>query len=121
MTFGTSLRIAAALGVSISIVGCGRAQKTVQVKVTPPAPPAVVAPAPAPVPVKDPVEDLIAESQRHFVAGERELALGHLEQARMSFDLAVDVLLKSAYGARSEPRIRRQFDRLIERISAHEI
>jgi membrane-bound lytic murein transglycosylase D len=121
MTFTTRLRLAAAIGVSISIVGCGRGQKTVQVKVVPPAPPVVAAQAPVPVPVKDPIEDLIAESQRHFVAGERELALGHLEQARASFDLSVDVLLKSPYGARSEPRIRRQFDRLIERISAHEI
>jgi membrane-bound lytic murein transglycosylase D len=121
MTLRTRLHIAAAIGVGISIVGCGRGQKTVQVKVTPPAPPIVAAPAPEAGPVKDPVEDLIAESQRHFLAGERELALGHLEQARMSFDLSIDVLLKSPYGARSEPRIRRQFDRLIERISAHEI
>ncbi len=120
MKFWLLLRIAAAIGVSISIAGCGRGQKTVNVTVTPPAPP-VAAVAPPPAPVKDPVEDLIAESQRHFAAGERELALGHLEQARASFDLSVDVLLKSPYGARSEPRIRKQFDGLIERISAHEI
>jgi membrane-bound lytic murein transglycosylase D len=116
----TLLPVAAAIGVAISIAGCGRSQKTVQVTVTPPAPPVAVA-APPPAPIIDPVEELIAESQRHFVSGERELALGHLEQARLSFDLSVDILLKSPYGARSEPRIRRQFDRLIERISAHEI
>ena len=122
----TLLPIAAAIGVSISIVGCGalprlgRGPKTARVTVTPPPPPVVTPQAP-PVPAVDPVEELIAESQRHFVAGERELSLGHLEQARMSFDLAVDVLLKSPYGARSEPRVRRQFDRLIERISAHEV
>ena len=121
MIFRTLLPAAAAIGVSISIVACGRAPKTGHVTVTPPAPPPVVAREPAPLPAADPVEELIAESQRHFVSGERELALGHLEQARMSFDLSVDVLLKSPYGARSEPRIRRQFDRLIERISAHEI
>jgi membrane-bound lytic murein transglycosylase D len=121
-----TLLIAAAIGVSISITACGslprlgRGPKTARVTVTPPPPPIVTPQAP-PVPVVDPVEELIAESQRHFVAGERELSLGHLEQARMSFDLAVDVLLKSPYGARSEPRIRRQFDRLIERISAHEV
>ena len=122
----TLLPIAAAIGVSISVAACGalprfgRGPKTVRVTVTPPPPPVVTPQAP-PVPAVDPVEELIAESQRHFVAGERELSLGHLEQARMSFDLAVDVLLKSPYGARSEPRVRRQFDRLIERISAHEV
>jgi membrane-bound lytic murein transglycosylase D len=121
MSFRISLRIAAALGVCISLAGCGRAQKTVHVKVTPPTPPQVAAGQPDHIPVTDPVADLIAESQKHFAAGERELALGHLEQARQSFDLSVDVLLKSPYGARSEARIRRQFDSLIERISAHEI
>ena len=113
------LPVAAAFGVSISLVGCGSAPKSVQTTVTPLAP--LIVPDVAPEPVHDPVIDLIAESQRHFVAGERELALGHLEQARASFDLSVDVLLKSSYGARSETRIRQHFDRLVERISAHEI
>jgi membrane-bound lytic murein transglycosylase D len=121
MHLRTLLHVAAAIGVSITLVGCGSAPKTVRATVTPPAAQPgldqVIAPAPAP----DPIADLIAESQRHFVAGEGELGLGHLEQAKASFDLAVDLLLKSAYGARTEPRIREHFDRLVERISAHEI
>ena len=121
MILRTLLPVAAAIGVSLSIAGCGQAPKTVQVTVTPPAPAVAEVRTPRPVPVHDPIADLIAESQRHFAAGERELALGHLEQARTSFDLAVDVLLKSPYGARTEPRIRQHFDRLVERISAHEI
>jgi membrane-bound lytic murein transglycosylase D len=91
------------------------------VTVTPSAPAAADAGAPEPVPVHDPIADLIAESQRHFVAGERELGLGHLEQARASFDLAIELLLKSPYGARTEARLRRHFDHLVERISAHEL
>ena len=113
------LPTAAAFGVSLSLVGCSSAPKPVQTTVAPPAAPVAVQAPPAPI--QDPVVDLIAESQRHFIAGERELGLGHLEQAKVSFDLAVDVLLKSAYGARSEPRIRQHFDRLVERISAHEV
>ena len=120
MTLRILLPLAAAFGVSLSLVGCGSAPKPVQTMVTPPAPLVVVREV-APEPVHDPVLDLIADSQRHFAAGERELALGHLEQAKVSFDLAVDVLLKSVYGARSETRIRQHFDRLVERISAHEI
>jgi membrane-bound lytic murein transglycosylase D len=121
MTYGTLLPAAVAFGVSLSIAACGRGPKPVQVTVTPPAP-AVVDPRQAEaVPVADPVADLIAESQRHFTLGERELGLGHLEQARTSFDLAIEVLLKSPYGARTEARIRRHFDQLVERISLHEI
>jgi membrane-bound lytic murein transglycosylase D len=121
MTYRTLLPVAAAIGVSLSIAGCGRGAKPVQVTVTPPTPAIVEVRQPDPVPVQDPIADLIAESQRHFAAGERELGLGHLEQARTSFDLAVEVLLKSPAGARTEARVRRHFDQLVERISAHEI
>ena len=121
MTSRTLLPVAAAIGVSISIAGCGRGTKPVPVSVRPPLPPVAEVRTPEPVPAYDPVADLIAESQRHFAAGERELALGHLEQARASFDLAIEVLLKSPAGARTEPRIRKHFDQLVERISAHEI
>ena len=121
MTYRTLLPVAAAIGVSLSIVGCGRGAKSVQVKVTPPAPAAVEVRQPEPAPVQDPIADLIAESQRHFAAGERELSLGHLEQARTSFDLAIEVLLKSPNGARTEARVRTHFDQLVERISAYEI
>jgi membrane-bound lytic murein transglycosylase D len=120
MTLRTLLPVAAAIGVSVSIVACSGARKPVQVTVTSPAAVAEVR-KPEPASVNDPVADLIAESQRHFGAGERELALGHLEQARASFDLAIEVLLKSPYGARTEARIRRHFDHLVERISAHEL
>ena len=120
MDYRTLLPVAAAIGVSLSIVACGSAQKPVQVTVNPPAPVMEVR-APEPVPAPDPIADLIAESQRHFAAGERELSLGHLEQARASFDQAVEVLLKSPYGARTETRIRTHFDQLVERISSHEI
>ena len=121
MTYRTLLPVAAAIGVSVSIVGCGRGTKSVQVRVTPPPPPIAEVRQPEPVPVKDPIADLIAESQRHFAAGERELSLGHLEQARTSFDLAIEVLLKSPNGARTEARVRTHFDQLVERISAYEI
>lgn len=117
------LPAAAFIGVAVLTVGCGGSLQTVRTTVTPPkavtAVPAVSKTAPPPA--QDPVTSLIAESERHFSAGERELGVGHLEQAKNAFDLAVDVLLQSPYGARSEPRIREHFDRLIERISAYDI
>ncbi len=76
--------------------------------------------APAPQP-PDPFAELILLSTDHFEAGQRELTLGHLEQARSAFNQALEVLLESANGARFEPRIREHFDRLVERINAHEL
>ena len=118
------LRNAATIGVCLSIAGCGRSVKSARPAVTPEsAAPVVytVVEAPPPAPVQDPVTTLIADSQQHFADGERELTLGHLDQAKKDFDKAIDVLLQSPYGARSEPRIREHFDRLVERISAYEV
>lgn len=93
-----------------------------QVAVTPPPP---VAPAPvldaqaAGAPI-DPTVALIAEADRLYALGERELSLGHLEQARVAFDKSLDVLLDAPDGARVDPRLRGHFDRLVDRIAAHE-
>ena len=89
----------------------------------PPPPPACGRPATAPAAkaLADPVATLIATSQRHFDNGERELKAGHLDKARESFDRAVEVLLESPYGARTEARMREHFDRLIDRVNAYEV
>jgi membrane-bound lytic murein transglycosylase D len=89
-----------------------------------PAPPPATAQAPStatpPPPAADPIAALIATSERHYAAGQRELAEGHLDQARREFDRAVAVLLESAAGARGDARLRDHYDRLIDRISAQE-
>jgi membrane-bound lytic murein transglycosylase D len=74
-----------------------------------------------PAPAPDPVAALIQTSEGYFATGERELKLGHLDRARVEFDRAVDVLLESPYGARTDVRMREHFDRLIDRINAHEV
>jgi membrane-bound lytic murein transglycosylase D len=111
-------------------VGCGSSihSKTLTPKATAPAvePAAVVqkaepAPLVAPVPAEDPVQTLIAAADRHFKAGQTELEQGHFEAAKQEFNKAVDGLIESAYGARTEPRIREYFDRLVDRISAYEV
>jgi len=103
---------------------CGSGLKTRSLKVTPPAAAsagAVEAPVVQPAPGQDPVLTLIAASNGHFQAGERELEQGHFDAAKVEFDRAVDMLLESPYGARTEPRIREHFDRLVDRISAYEV
>jgi membrane-bound lytic murein transglycosylase D len=74
-----------------------------------------------PVRLIDPIEALIAASEAHFAAGQRELELGHLASASGLFDKAIDVILASPQGGRGEPRLRAHYDRLLSRISALEI
>ena len=86
------------------------------------ATPQSATPPPAAPPVtNDPVETLIDKSQQKFDEGERELQAGHLDRARAAFDASIGVLLESPYGARTEPRLRAQFDRLVDRINAYEV
>ena len=117
--------LAAAL-LSIALVSGGCAAHSEVVAAAPqraatPAPVLVAAAVPSPQLVVDPVTELIAVSNRHFEAGQSELKLGHLDSARSEFNKALDVLLESTFGARSEPRIREHFDRMVERISATEL
>src|SRR3954447_20549485 len=107
--------------------GCGSSvRKAVKKPATGPASQAAKATPvpvlqPTPLRVEDPVLTLIAESEQHFEAGQRELEFGHVAGAKQEFDRAVDVLLESAYGGRTEPRIREHFDRLVDRISTYEV
>jgi membrane-bound lytic murein transglycosylase D len=110
------------------VTACGSSLRS-QVPAVAPATPRVQssvpevspAPAPEPVPVIDLVFTLIETSDRHFKAGQKELEQGHFEAAKQEFNRAVDVLLESPYGARTEPRIREHFDRMVDRISTYEV
>ena len=110
--------------VALGLLTAGCATAKVQTQAAPATAPVIEAPAPAaaaPQPQPDPVSDLIAASNHHFETGQRELQVGHLDQARTEFNRALEVLLESPFGARSEPRIREHFDRLVEKISAYEV
>ncbi|HET7696774.1 MAG TPA: LysM peptidoglycan-binding domain-containing protein [Vicinamibacterales bacterium] len=121
------MRRTLAAGLGLAVAACGGNAKPSVTPRTPPAPAVAAtaqqtpAPAPAPKVVVDPVAALISTSLKHFESGERELAAGHLEKARQEFDRSVEVLLESPYGARTDARMRQHFDRLIDRINAHEV
>ena len=112
------------LSLAVAFGGCAaRSQvvgSTASQRTTSPAPVLVAGPTSTQL-VSDPVADLIALSNSHFNAGQAELRLGHLDSARSEFNKALDVRLESPFGARSEPRLREHFDRMVERISATEL
>jgi membrane-bound lytic murein transglycosylase D len=123
-------RLESALGLAVMLAALGGCATRPAGPVPKPAPPPVPSaptqvtqtekPLPPPKPAPDPIVALIAESQARFDAGQRELAVGHLERARKEFDAAIDVLVQSPYGARYDARLREHFERLIDRISAYE-
>lgn len=107
-----------------ALLAGGCAARTRQAAAPQPAPapePRIPAAAAAPAVVSDPTADLIALSTRHFEDGQRELREGHLASAKAQFDRALEVLMESPTGARSEPRLSSHFDRLVARISAIEV
>jgi membrane-bound lytic murein transglycosylase D len=76
----------------------------------------VVAPAPA-----DPIAILLQNADKHFEAGRHELSLGHLATAKTEFNKALELILESPDGAKSDARIQEHFDRLVDRIAALEL
>lgn len=82
------------------------------------APVAVAAPAAATV---DPIAEAIATAEAAFLAGQAANQQGHLKDARLAFDLALDTLLVMPGGARSDPRLSAAVNALTDRISALEL
>jgi membrane-bound lytic murein transglycosylase D len=94
-------------------------------RVTDVAPPgSTQAGSPATVAVEtpsDPVHELLAAADRHFEAGRKELAQGHLTRAKSAFNAALEVLLDSPHGTVGDVRVREHFNRLVDRIAALEL
>jgi membrane-bound lytic murein transglycosylase D len=113
----------AAASMVVAATACGSNPKVQKHPTAPVAAAPIVAPEPTPPPPPpaDPITTLISTSQRHFDSGERELKMGHLDRARVEFDRAIDVLLESPYGARTDARMREHFDRMVDRINAFEV
>ena len=121
---GTQWRHIAFLSLLPLFAACGSSLNAPRPAVTPSQPVIarrIQAPPSSPAVVEDPVLALIASSDRSFKAGQKELEQGHFEAAKQEFNRAVEVLLESPYGARTEPRIREHFDRLVDRISTYEV
>jgi membrane-bound lytic murein transglycosylase D len=75
------------------------------------APPATAAPAPA---ASDPVADLIARAEKEYQAGLANCKAGNADAAKQNFDNAFNALLDSKLDIRSDDRLQREFDRMVE-------
>lgn len=90
------------------------------VATAPVTPPQRSAPPPASAPI-DPVTTTIATAEAAFERGRAEAEQGHLRDARVAFDQALDTLLTVPGGARSDPRLSAALDAMVDRISALEV
>jgi membrane-bound lytic murein transglycosylase D len=82
---------------------------------------AVQSAAPVVLAPVDPIAQLLLSADKHFEAGRHELSLGHLSTAKSEFNKALEVLLESPQGAKSDGRVGEHFDRLVDRIAALEL
>lgn len=69
----------------------------------------------------DPVEARLGRAELLLLQGERELALGHLTEARAAFDRAVEAVMTAPGGAAADPRLAAFLERLVDRASALEL
>ncbi len=73
--------------------------------------------SPPQVPNSDPVADLIARVEKDFQAGLDAYKAGQTETAREDFDHAFNALLESNLDVRSDERLEKEFDRIVEGVN----
>jgi membrane-bound lytic murein transglycosylase D len=71
--------------------------------------------------VPDRVAGIIAKVEEEFRAGRAEWERGRFAAAREHFDAAVSFMLNLPEGARGEPRLRNEYEQVLDRISALEL
>jgi membrane-bound lytic murein transglycosylase D len=72
-------------------------------------------------PASDPVADLIAQVDKEYQAGQENYKAGRHEDARKNFDRAFDLLLSSSLDVNADPRLEREFDRVLETYNSFEM
>jgi membrane-bound lytic murein transglycosylase D len=68
-------------------------------------------------PESDPVADLVARSEKQYQAGLEAYHAGETETAKQDFDNAFNALLGSTLDIRSDERLEKEFDRMVEGVN----
>jgi len=75
----------------------------------------------AAAPKADPVPALIDQVEKQFQAGENNYKAGHLDQAKVDFDQAFNLLLSYPPGVKSDDRLEDEFDKIVEAVNNLEL
>ena len=73
--------------------------------------------APPPTPSSDPVADLIAKVEKDFQTGLDAYKAGQTDAAKQDFDSAFNALLESNLDVRSDDRLEKEFDRIVDGVN----
>jgi membrane-bound lytic murein transglycosylase D len=87
-------------------------EKTTQEENQPTTPPQTQTP-----PAADPVADLVAQVEKEYQAGLANVQAGKTDAAKENFDHAVNALLESNLDIRSDDRLEKEFDRIVEGVN----
>ena len=74
-------------------------------------------PAGEPEPKSDPVGDLVAKAEREYQAGVANYQAGKTDDAKHNFDNALNSLLSSNFDIRSDERLQKEFDRIVQGVN----
>jgi len=72
-------------------------------------------------PKSDPVVELLEKVDKEYQAGEENKQAGHPEAAKENFDRALKLLLDSPVGMRSDERVQRDLDRVLDAVNGLEL
>jgi membrane-bound lytic murein transglycosylase D len=73
--------------------------------------------SPPPATASDPVADLVARVEKDYQAGLDAYHAGQTEAAKQNFDNAINALLESNLDIRSDDRLQKEFDRVVEGVN----
>ncbi len=68
-------------------------------------------------PVPDPVADLIRKVENNYHAGLADYQAGRTDVAKQEFDSAFNAMLESKLDIRSDERLQKEFDRIVEGVN----
>ena len=68
-------------------------------------------------PVPDPVADIVDKAEKQYQAGLSDFHDGKRDEAKQNFDKALDMLLASKMDVRSDARLEKEFDRIVEGVN----
>src|SRR3954469_16036215 len=79
--------------------------------------PAAPEPAASIAPLPDPVAGLVDRAEKEYQSGLDNYRSGKQDDARQNFDSALNALLGSSYDVRSDTRLEKEFDRIVEGVN----
>ena len=114
----------------LAAVGCEEQKHPNTAPVAEAIAPTITAPAlqiaakPEPPPqalTPDPVDVTIEQAEKEFQAGQANYASGHMDAAKENFDHAFDILTQSPVPVRSNEKLKKEFDKVVEGINSLEV